>query len=47
MDPKVAANWVTVNIVGELNKEEISINEYNNLKVSDRGDGGFSSSGIK
>ncbi len=28
MDPKVAANWVTVNIVGELNKEEISINEF-------------------
>ncbi len=28
IDAKVAANWVTVNIVGELNKEEISINEF-------------------
>lgn len=27
--------------------EEISVNEYNNLKVSDRGNGAFSSSGIK
>ena len=27
--------------------EEISVDEYNSLKVSDRGDGGFSSSGIK
>ena len=28
IDAKVAANWVTVNIVGELNKEEISIKEF-------------------
>ena len=27
--------------------EEISVDEYNSLKASDRGDGGFSSSGIK
>ena len=27
--------------------EEISIDEYNSLKASDRGSGGFSSSGIK
>ncbi len=28
IDAKVAANWVTVNIVGELNKENISIDEF-------------------
>lgn len=28
IDAKVAANWVTVNIIGELNKENISINEF-------------------
>ena len=28
IDPKVASNWVTVNIVGELNKEGITINEF-------------------
>ena len=28
IDPKQAANWVTVNIIGELNKEEISIKEF-------------------
>lgn len=27
IDPKVASNWVTVNIVGELNKEGISISD--------------------
>ena len=27
IDPKQAANWVTVNIVGELNHKEITINE--------------------
>jgi aspartyl-tRNA(Asn)/glutamyl-tRNA(Gln) amidotransferase subunit B len=28
IDPKVASNWVTVNIVGELNKEGILIKEF-------------------
>ena len=28
IDPKVASNWVTVNIVGELNKEGIAIDEF-------------------
>lgn len=28
IDAKQAANWVTVNIVGELNKEDSSINEF-------------------
>jgi len=28
MEPKQAANWVTVNVVGELNHKEISINEF-------------------
>ncbi len=28
IDAKVAANWVTVNIIGELNKEDISINDF-------------------
>ena len=28
IDPKIASNWVTVNIVGELNKEGITINEF-------------------
>lgn len=28
IDAKVAANWVTVNIVGELNKENITIKEF-------------------
>ena len=28
IDPKQAANWVTVNIIGELNKEETSIEEF-------------------
>lgn len=31
----------------DTNWEEISTDEYNNLEVSDRGDGGFGSSGIK
>ena len=28
IDPKVSSNWVTVNIVGELNKEGITIKEF-------------------
>jgi aspartyl-tRNA(Asn)/glutamyl-tRNA(Gln) amidotransferase subunit B len=28
IDSKIASNWVTVNIVGELNKEGISISEF-------------------
>ena len=28
IDPKIASNWVTVNIVGELNKEGITINDF-------------------
>ena len=28
VDAKVAANWVTVNIVGELNKDDKPINEF-------------------
>ena len=28
IDPKIASNWVTVNIVGELNKEDKSIKEF-------------------
>ncbi len=28
IDAKTAANWVTVNIVGELNKEDTSINDF-------------------
>ena len=28
IDPKIASNWVTVNIVGELNKENITIDEF-------------------
>lgn len=28
IDPKTASNWVTVNIVGELNKEGININDF-------------------
>ena len=28
IDPKTASNWVTVNIVGELNKEGINIDEF-------------------
>ena len=28
IDPKQASNWVTVNIVGELNKENITIDEF-------------------
>ena len=28
IDSKTAANWVTVNIVGELNKEDTSINDF-------------------
>ncbi|MGM9834448.1 MAG: Asp-tRNA(Asn)/Glu-tRNA(Gln) amidotransferase subunit GatB [Bacilli bacterium] len=28
IDPKTAANWVTVNIVGELNREEIELKDF-------------------